>query len=41
MPGEENHTSFYGSELWFAYDSLGRSWRPFVGKHYDLARKIS
>ncbi len=41
IPGEENHTSFHGSELWFAYDSLGRSWRPFEGKHYDLARQVS
>ena len=27
--------------MWFAYDSLARSWRPFTGKHYDLARKVS
>ncbi len=40
IPGEP-YDSFHGSELWFAYDSLARSWRPFVGKHYDLARQIS
>lgn len=37
----ENVGSFHGAELWFAYDSLARSWRPFRGKHYDLARKVS
>lgn len=41
IPGEENRSSFHGSELWFAYDSLARSWRPFEGKHYDLARQVS
>ncbi len=33
--------SFHGAELWFAYDSLSRSWRPFRGHHYDLARQVS
>ena len=41
IPGEDNPGSFHGAELWFAYDSLGRSWRPFSGKHYDLSRKVS
>ena len=22
------------------FDSLGNSWRPFEGKHYDLARQV-
>ena len=37
----DNVGSFHGAELWFAYDSLARSWRPFRGHHYDLARKVS
>lgn len=37
IPGDDAG-SFHGCELWFAYDSLARSWRPFTGKHYDLAR---
>lgn len=41
IPGEENGEAFHGSEMWFAYDSLARCWRPFTGKHYDLARQIS
>lgn len=41
VPGEDNPGSFHGAELWFAYDSMARSWRPFTGKHYDMARQIS
>ncbi len=41
IPGEDHPGSFHGAELWFAYDSLARSWRPFTGKHYDLARQVS
>ena len=37
----ENVGSFHGAELWFAYDSLARSWRPFRGHHYDLAHKVA
>lgn len=41
IPGEDNAGSYHGSEMWFAYDSLARCWRPFKGKHYDLARQMS
>lgn len=41
IPGEDKPGSFHGSEMWFAYDSLARCWRPFTGKHYDLARQVS
>lgn len=41
IPGEDRAGSYHGSEMWFAYDSLARCWRPFTGKHYDLARKVS
>lgn len=41
IPGDDNAGSYHGCELWFAYDSLARCWRPFTGKHYDLARQTS
>jgi len=41
MPGDEDRSAFHGSELWFAYDSLARCWRPFTGEAYDLARTVS
>ena len=40
IPGDDAG-SFHGSELWFMFDSLGNSWRPFAGKHYDLARQVT
>ncbi|MBQ4307260.1 MAG: carboxylesterase family protein [Lachnospiraceae bacterium] len=41
IPGDDNAGSYHGCEMWFAYDSLARCWRPFSGKHYDLARQTS
>lgn len=41
IPGDDNAGSYHGSEMWFAYDGIARCWRPFTGKHYDLARKMS
>ena len=37
IPGDDAG-SFHGSDL---FDSLGNSWRPFEGKHYDLARQVT
>lgn len=39
IPGDDAG-SFHGSDLWFMFESLGNSWRPFEGKHYDLARQV-
>jgi para-nitrobenzyl esterase len=40
IPGEDRPGPYHGSELWFTFDSLARCWRPFTGKHYDLARQV-
>ncbi len=40
IPGDDRG-SFHGAELAFAYDALARTWRPFTGKSYDMARIIS
>ena len=40
IPGDDAG-SFHGSDLWFMFDSLSNSWRPFEGKHYDLARQVT
>lgn len=39
IPGDDAG-SFHSSELWFVFETLAKCWRPFVGKHYDLARQI-
>ena len=39
MPGDDAG-AFHSSELWFVFETLGLAWRPFQGRHYDLARQI-
>ena len=39
MPGD-NAGAFHSSDLWFVFETLAKCWRPFQGKHYDLARKM-
>ncbi len=41
IPGEDNPGTFHSVDLWFFFDNLGECWRPFVGRHFDLARQIS
>jgi para-nitrobenzyl esterase len=38
--GWDNTGAFHSSELWFVFETLAKCWRPFVGKHYDLARRM-
>ncbi len=38
IPGWDNPGAFHSSDLWFFFESLAKCWRPFKGKHYDLAR---
>ena len=40
IPGWDNPGSFHSSDLWFWFETLAKCWRPFVGKHYDLARHM-
>jgi para-nitrobenzyl esterase len=39
MPGD-NAGVFHSSDLWFDFETLAKCWRPFKGKHYDLARQM-
>lgn len=36
IPGDDAG-AFHSSELWFMFETLAKSSRPFNGKHYDLA----
>lgn len=38
IPGPDNPGNFHSVELWFFFETLAKCWRPFKGKHYDLAR---
>ena len=40
MPGWDDPGAFHSSDLWFVFETLAKCWRPFKGKHYDLARQM-
>ena len=40
IPGWDNPGTFHSSDLWFFFETLAKCWRPFSGRHYDLARQI-
>lgn len=40
IPGWDNPGAFHSVDLWFFFETLAKCWRPFEGKHYDLARKM-
>ena len=40
IPGWDNPGTFHSADLWFWFETLAKCWRPFVGRHYDLARQM-
>jgi len=40
IPGWDNPGTFHSVDLWFFFETLAKCWRPFTGKHYDLARHM-
>ena len=40
IPGWDNPGTFHSVDLWFFFETLAKCWRPFNGKHYDLARQM-
>ena len=40
IPGEDHPGVFHSADLWFVFENLHKCWRPFRGKHYDLARQV-
>lgn len=40
IPGEDNPGTFHSVDLWFFFETLAKCSRPFVGRHYDLARMM-
>jgi len=40
IPGWDNPGSFHSVDLWFWFETLAKCWRPFVGRHFDLARQM-
>lgn len=40
IPGDDGAGNFHSVDLWFFFETLAKSWRPFAGRHYDLARQM-
>ncbi len=40
IPGSDHPGTFHSVDLWFWFESLGKCHRPFVGRHFDLARQM-
>ncbi len=40
IPGWDNPGTFHSVDIWFFFETLAKCWRPFVGKHYDVARQM-
>ncbi|MBP7401053.1 MAG: carboxylesterase family protein [Clostridia bacterium] len=40
IPGWDHPGTFHSVDLWFFFETLAACWRPFTGRHYDLARHM-
>jgi len=40
IPGWDNPGTFHSCDLWFFFENFWKCWRPYTGKHYDLARQM-
>lgn len=40
IPGPDHPGTFHSVDLWFFFETLAKCWRPFTGRHYDLARQM-
>ena len=40
IPGDDKPGNFHSVDLWFFLETLAKCSRPFVGRHYDLARHM-
>ncbi len=40
IPGWDRPGTFHSVDLWFFFETLAKCWRPFEGRHYDLARRM-
>ena len=40
IPGWDHAGTFHSCDLWFFFENLGKCWRPFKGRHFDLARQM-
>ena len=41
IPGWDDPGCFHSVDLWFFFETLGKCWRPFAGRHFELARTMA
>lgn len=41
IPGDDHPGTFHSCDLWFFFETLAKCSRPYVGRHYDLARQMA
>ncbi len=41
IPGKDFPGTFHSVDLWFFFETLAKCSRPFVGRHYDVARQMA
>ncbi len=40
VPGYDDPGVFHSCDLWFFFETIQKCWRPFGGRHYDLAKRM-
>lgn len=40
IPGYDDPGDFHSCDLWFFFETIQKCWRPYDGKHYELARTM-
>lgn len=40
IPGDDKPGTFHSVDLWFWFETLAGCFRPYTGRHYDLARQM-
>ena len=40
LPGTDKAGAFHSAELWYMFNTLGRSWRPFTPADFDLSERM-
>lgn len=40
IPGYDRPGDFHSCDLWFFFETIQKCWRPYSGRHYELARRM-
>lgn len=40
IPGDDAPGTFHSCDLWFFFETLAKCTRPYIGRHYDIARQM-